>query len=511
MPKLFLLQVLFLVSGILHAQTITTFREPFYVDPERDAKVKRLAPMLEQWYRDHARLHHFPGYAFGVVLDGRLILSGSGGYSNLAEKTAATPATLFRIASMSKSFTTCAILQLRDQGRLTLDDPLTMYIPAMKGMKLTEDGPDLTLRHCMNHLAGFPEDNPWGDRQLADTEEELLEMVRQGISFSNTPGIHYEYSNLGFALLGFVIRKVTGLSYDAYIRKEILLPLGMAETVYEYRQVPPEKLARGYRYREGKWEVEPLLADGIYGAMGGMISSVEQFSRYLAFHAQAWPERNGPDEQPLRRSTLREMHTPQAFIGLNTAFALPTGKRLTVSTAYAYGLNWMRDQEGRTSVGHSGGLPGFGSNWRFLPEYGLGVIFLANATYAPTSSLNVAVLDTLVKLAGLAPRAVPVSPVLAQRQAQLLACLPSWENLEVDVFAENFFPDYPLSDLKRESSTLFAKVGKILHVSPMQPENQLRGHCLLTGERGILKLRFTLSPEIPARIQEYHLTEVPTR
>lgn len=502
------LTLIFLCFSLLvNSQTTESFKPGNFADSKRIDKIKLALPVIEKLYKEHAEKFHFPGYAFGIMVDGKLIYKGSGGFSNIEMKIPATPSTLFRIASMSKSFTTAAILQLRDAGKLNLDDPIEKYIPALKNQKLTLDGPIITIRHCMNHLAGFPEDNPWGDRQLADTEDELIQLIVQKLSFSNTPGITYEYSNLGFAILGYIIHKVSGLPYNEYIEQQILKPLGMNATTYEFKEVKPELLAHGYRYLEGNWKNESLLADGIYGAMGGMLTSIDEFSQYVSLHQQAWPERNEEDKLPLKRGTLREMHVPQAFIGLNPGYTLPNGKKMATTSSYTFGLNWMKDSEGKVSIGHSGGLPGFGSNWRFMPDYGIGVIYFANVTYAPTSGLNVAILDTLIQLAQLKPRNISLSPILAKRQQELIELLPHWEKLP-DIFADNFFSDYLMEKLKTDASRLFTKAGKIISVSPMIPENQLRGHCILKGENHSLKLSFTLTPEIPARIQEYHLTEI---
>ena len=505
MKYLTLLFLCFFLIG--KSQTTESFKPGRFTDPERIDKIRLTLPVIEKLYKEHAEKFHFPGYAFGVLVDGELIYKGSGGYSQIEKKIPATTSTLFRIASMSKSFTTAAILHLRDAGKLNLDDPIEKYIPAIKNQKLTVDGPFITIRHCMNHVAGFPEDNPWGDRQLADTEEELIQLISQKLSFSNTPGINYEYSNLGFTILGYIIHKVSGLPYNDYIEQHILKPLGMHTTTYEYKEVKPELLAHGYRYLDGNWKNEPLLADGIYGAMGGMLTSIDEFSQYVSLHQQAWPERNEEDKMPLKRGTLREMHVPQAFIGMNPTYTLPNGKKMATTSSYSFGLNWMKDGEGKTSLGHSGGLPGFGSNWRFMPEYGLGVIYFANVTYAPTSGVNVAILDTIIQLAQLKPRNISISAILAKRQQELIDLLPLWEKLP-DIFADNFFSDYILEKLKADASRLYAKAGKIISVSPMIPENQLRGYCVLKGENKSLKLSFTLTPEIPARVQEYHLTEM---
>jgi len=114
------------------------------------------------------------------------------------------------------------------------------------------------------------------------------------------------------------------------------------------------------------------------------------------------------------------MHQPWRFAALNANYQYPSGRATPLATAYAYGLRWAKDGEGRESIGHTGGLPGFGSNWSILPEYGLGVLFFANATYAPTAFANTMVLDTLVRLSGIAPRKLPASAILVQRRDELV-------------------------------------------------------------------------------------------
>lgn len=497
--------IFLLMVGAANAQTPDKFHPGDFNDTNRKQKIAAVMPIIEKLYQDYATLHHFPGYAFGIVVDGELAFKGAGGYANLEDNIPATTASFFRIASMSKSFTSLAILHLRDQGKLRLDDPIEKFIPQMKGKGLTKDAPKITIRHLMSHSAGFPEDNPWGDRQLADTEKDLEDLIAKGLSYSNTPGVQYEYSNLGFAMLGYIIHKASGMYYSDYIKKYILHPLGMKGTTYEYAEVPKEKFAVGYRYIYEKWRKETPLHDGIYGSMGGMITSIDQFGKYVAMHVGAWPERNDPESYPVKRSSIREMHDPARFITLNPNFILPNGKQITMTSSYAYGLNWMRDTRGIVSVGHSGGLPGYGSNWRFLPEYGIGVIFFGNVTYAPTSVMNVQIIDTLITLAQLKPRNVGISPILEKRQQELIKTIETWEHPS-SIFAENFFDDYPLDILTKQSKEVFGIAGKMLTVDKMVAENQLRGYCIIHCERKNIKMSFTLSPENPALIQEYHLT-----
>lgn len=486
------------------AQNSKNFTPAAFNDLARMERIKNAIPIIDKMYKDFAEAKRVPGYAYGIVIDGQLAYKGSGGYANIEEKIPATTSTMFRIASMSKSFTSLAILHLRDAGKLRLDDPVELYMPAIKGQGLTKDAPPITIRHLMSHSAGFPEDNPWGDRQLADTEKDLNDLIKKQLSFSNAAGIEYEYSNLGFAMLGYIIHKVSGITYDAYIKKHILNPLGMNTTTFEFKTIPKDKFAFGYRYINNNWRKETPLQDGIYGAMGGMITSIDMFGKYVAMHEAAWPERNDPETLPVKRSSIREMHQPARFINLNPSYTFPSGKKLATTSAYTYGLRWNMDAERKKSIGHSGGLPGFGSNWQFLPDYGIGVILFANVTYAPTTIINNAVIDTLVQLAALKPRQISVSPILAKRQQELVSVIENWENIP-PIFAENFFDDYPVDMLKKQSASIFAKVGKIVKINTMIAENQLRGYFFINCEKGNIEIIFTLSPENPALIQEYHI------
>lgn len=488
----------------------SSYRPATFTDTGRLRKIHLVLPVIDSLYRSHAVQNHFPGMAWGLVVDGVLFHKNSMGYTDIAQQTPVTTSSMFRIASMTKSFTAMAILKLRDAGKLDLDDPAYFYIPELKAVRYpTADAPHITVRHLLTHGAGFPEDNPWGDRQLADSDKELMEFIGKQISFSNPPGITYEYSNLGFALLGKIITRVSGMPYQEYIREWIWKPLGMINAEWEYLKVPPERLAHGYRWLDNQWKEEQLLhdiPDGSWGAMGSMICSVDEFAHYMAFHLSAWPPTNADETGPVKRSSVREMHHPWRWNGMNTAYAYSDGRNCPVTSAYCYGLGWMRDCEGRTFISHSGGLPGFGSQWRILPDYGIGVVAMANRTYAPFSSINLRVLDTLIKLAGLQPRQLKASAILEQRKKELMQVLPDWNNAEKnELFAENFFPDYPIDSLRKEARSLFSKAGKILGVSALKPENQLRGSFIIDGAEADLEVYFTLSPETPARIQEYHL------
>ena len=465
-------------------------------------------PTIDSMYKAYAITHHVPGLVYGIVADGRLIHTGSFGYANIAQKIPATAQSVYRIASMTKSFTAMAILSLRDAGKLDLDDPVSKYIPEMQQVHpLTDDSPPITIRHLLSHSAGFPEDNPWGDRQLQRTDQELIDFIKKGISLSNTPGIAYEYSNLGFTLLGHIVSKVSGEPFEKYITRTILQPLGMNHTYWEYTDVTPRDLAHGYRWINNDWREEEMLHSGAYGAMGGMLTSIEDFSRYMLFHLSAWPPRNGEDKGvPLRRSSVREMQLPGKLSGFYTQARNSAGMPCPRISAYNFGLGWNKDCTGKEWIGHSGGLPGFGSNWAIIPEYGIGIVSFCNVTYEGASALNYRMLDTLISMAGLKPRQLPASDILKKRQQQLMSLLPDWKDAQTSgIFAINFFDDYPIDTLRKEAREIFAAAGRIQKVEEIRPDNQLRGAFRIIGEKKDIEVRFTLSPENPALIQAYFI------
>jgi len=178
-------------------------------------------------------------------------------------------------------------------------------------------------------------------------------------------------------------------------------------------------------------------------------------------------------------------------------------------SGYGFGLRWSKDCEGRITVGHSGGLPGYGSNWVILPDYDIGIVCLSNLTYGSTSQVNTRVADTLITLASLQPRQVPASRILQQRTAELIELLPDWKKAKGSgIFADNFFLDHSSEQLQAQADKLFSAAGAIIRASEIIPENQLRGRFVLEGTNANIQVFFTLTPENPPLIQQLELTEL---
>ncbi|CAF0989910.1 unnamed protein product [Rotaria sordida] len=495
----------------IEINNMNSFYEPAtFIDEQRLEKIKKVFPTIETLFEKEFEKNNFPGLIYGLIVDGQLLNSHSFGYTDLERKIPITTKSLFRIASMTKSFTAMAIIKLRDDGKLRLDDPVYQYIPELKMTNLlTTDAPIITIRHLLTQHVGMPEDDPWADRLLALPDTDFLAILNKGISMSNPPGTIWEYTNLCYTILGRIITVVSQISYQEYIKKEILDLLDMKNTFWEYSKIPSELLAHGYCWECEHYSEENLLHDGSFGAMGGLISSVEDFSKYISYHLQAWPPRNDPEYGPIRRSSLREMQHPWNFMELNTY----THRSCPITSAYCYGLVWSKNNDGIVSINHSGGLPGFGSNWIILPEHGIGLVSFANRTYADLGHINTVIMDQIVTLADLKSRQLPVSKMLTERKQQLIKLLveDNWNINDFQIsqiFAENFFLDQTLELRKTTSQELFNQVGKILNIGELIPKNQLRGQFEIECEHGKIQIIFSLSPENPPLIQELKLSKI---
>jgi len=489
-----------------------TYVPPQFNQEERALRISRALDQAHRFYQDCADQHHLPGLVYGLVVGDSLVFSGGVGTINLESQEPATEQSLFRIASMTKSFTAMAILKLRDEGKLSLLDPASLYLPVLSGLEYpTRDATPVTLFQLLTMTAGFPEDNPWGDRFLDISPEDLMEQVSEGIPFSTVPSLHYEYSNLGYGLLGEIISRVSGMPFQEYISKYILKPLEMKHTLWEYAEAPEKLLALGYRWENNQYMAQPLLHDGAFGAMGGLITSIEDFSKYVSLHLSAWPPRNDPETGPVKRSTLREMHRmnnpgfyadPERFEGSSRSIIL----------GYGLGLRVMKDEQGVVEVGHNGGLPGFGSSWMFYPEYGIGIMAFGNVTYTGglVKSVNYRVVGSLMDQGLFEARSLSVSPILVQRKEQLAELLMHWDpELEQKIVAANLYLDIPQEVRMAEARDLLNRAGEIIEVGPVDPDNQLRGSFLMKGNKGQVKVYFTLSPEVEPRVQWIGLDFIP--
>jgi CubicO group peptidase (beta-lactamase class C family) len=450
-----------------------------------------------------AEQEKIPGLAAGIVQGGRLVHVTALGLADREAGRAVGAETVFRIASMTKNMTALAILSLRDAGRLQLDAPLAQYVPQFAAVKpATRDSAPVTLRHLLTHTAGFVTDDPWGDRVLGMSPAELDRVIATGHLFARPPGLAFEYSNLGYALLGRVLTNVGGEPYQDYMRRTFLEPLGMARTTFDAPAAARGDYAWGYRLDGGTWSRERIEPDGEVGAMGGLATTVPDYARYVAFLLEAWPARDDRETGPVRRSSVREMvlwHAPP-FV----PDPLP-GARAPQPSAYGYGLTHSSDALLGMRIHHAGGLPGYGSHVLMLPARGWGVFAFGNRTYAPMSRLTLQLAEMLHAASPPLPVASP-SPALARAIDAIVAAYASGRIEGGDrPFAVNFLLDTPAPLRDAELAALKDRLGEG-RLESIEPIHALAGRFVLACAKGRLNGTITLSPESDGGIQKLVLS-----
>jgi CubicO group peptidase (beta-lactamase class C family) len=462
-----------------------------------------------------------PAIAYGIVAGGRLVHSGGFGDRVLGAGPPDAD-TVFRIASMSKSFTASAVLLLRDAGALALDDPAAAYVPELAGWTYgSADAAPVTIRHLLTMTAGFPTDDPWGDRQQGLPIAAFDELLAGGVSFNWAPGTRFEYSNLGYAILGRVVTMASGVLYDEFVRTRLLAPLGLDRTGFNADEFDRGNLALGYRHGLGGWGEVPFDPYGAFAPMGGVFSTVADLARWVAGFAAAFPPdaNDGADpdaRHPLRPASRRQMQLPQAVTGWRPAGRLPGGPPAPPEY-YGFGLFVDEDPALGRVVSHSGGYPGFGSNMRWHPATGIGVIALGNGTYAPMSPLTGLLLAALVPSSNtyqldLAP--APAGPwpqtLAAQEKADRL--LAQWDDAAADaLFTESVALDAPYDERRHAIGLLRERIGDFTADRGRAPESDSPAHrrWWLTGENGTVQAQLQLSPEAAPRVMSLTLAIPP--
>jgi len=465
-----------------------------------------------------------PGVAYGIVAGGELVHAGGLGES-FAGGAAPGASTVFRIASMTKSFTASAVMLLREDGVLRLDDAAHEYLPGLRGLRLpTADCRPLTIRQLLTMTAGFPTDDPWGDRQQGMPLEVFDELIAGGgVRCCWAPGTRFEYSNLGYALLGRVIAAVTGCGYEDTIRQMLLTPLGMNRTGFEAAEFGADDLARGYQRTETGWLEVPPDPSGAFAPMGGVFSCVADLARWVAGFADAFPARSGPaGPHPLARAARREMQLAHAAI---PAGGGPPGTRFTGPAAISYGFGLFAEDDLRfgTIVQHSGGYPGYGSHMRWHPATGTGAIVLANGTYAWAGALAAQLLTAVLtdrpvpggraaasglRLRGPVPAGadstVTSAPAAAGPWAETLAArdavnglLLDWDDAVAErLFTTNVAQDRPISLRRADIARVRERIGRFGPDPGRPAECDSPAHCRwwLAGEHGSACVQIKMAP-----------------
>jgi CubicO group peptidase (beta-lactamase class C family) len=319
------------------------------------------------WFIEENRL---PGGSAGVVCGDELTWSAGVGFAELATGKPTDPAMLYGIASITKTFTGTAIMQLRDAGRLDLDDPAVRWLPEL-GSLANPFGPAeaVTIRRMLSHESGLPADPPgtdWtGPAYQGEPDQTLRRAAEIRVQFP--PHARHQYSDLAYQWLGEIITRASGIPYPRYIRDFILDPLGLTAT--DFLPLPAEMTARsatGYQWRALSDYLGPAPLMPPVWAEGGLWSCVDDLARWISFQLRAYrePEATG---QVLDAASLRAMHKPRYLVD--------------DQWTQAFGISWRGTRRDDTVwIGHTGGIPGFTSAICFDPAAQVGAVVLLNGT-----------------------------------------------------------------------------------------------------------------------------------
>jgi CubicO group peptidase (beta-lactamase class C family) len=450
---------------------------------------------------------HQCSIAWGVVADGALVLTGA-----VAAEPDPLPSerTVFRIASMTKSFTAASILILRDRGLLKIDDVVADVAPEFAAVVgPTADSPAITIRHLLSMAGGLATDDAWADRHVDVSDEGLDALVSNGATFAWAPQSHGEYSNLGFAILGRVIRHVSGQRAQDFITENLLRPLAMDSTTWV--QPTGDDWAKPFDVKDDKRVPDiPPLGDGAIAPMGGLWSCVADLARWVAWLADAFPPRDDIDVGPLCRASRREMQQVQRSFPTTHAAASGEGDESTPERTdgggYGFGLFVTHDNRFGHFVAHSGGLPGYGSNMRWLPGRALGVVALGNVTYAPMSVMARRMLEIIDEHGVI--RAVEVQPCPALRDAasRLAVLLSDWtDDAASALFADNVALDDSFARRVQQAAKLVSARG-VLTLENVAAVTPMRGRATMRHADGTeLQIDLELSPLVPPQLQLYEV------
>lgn len=411
--------------------------------------------------------------------------------------------TTFRIASCTKSFTIAALLKLRDEQKLNLDQPITDFVPEFTFSKLSSASEVPTLSHLASMASGLPTDDPWADRQESISPQELREIVRKGVNASSTTGELFQYSNLGFALLGLAIEKVSGRDFREYVSTEFLKSLGMSQSGFNAEDFAEGQLAWGYRKVEAGWVILPFSASGSFSSIGGLFSSGRDLRTWSNWFYSAFSDESG-ESAILSAASRREMQYISTPI-LPTGLA--TGQERTAG--YGFGLFVEYDRRFGQFVSHSGGYPGFSSHMRWHLPTGLSVVVLENATYSGAMATAVELLDTALEKLIFELPPVGIWPVTYDFAAKAESLLRNWsDKLATEIFSENVGLDIPFEERAASIATLIQEVGGLKEhngIVAEKSDSPLNLVWKALGNTGELTCEIRLTPNFPPQIQTFRV------
>ena len=344
--------------------------------------------------------------------------------------------------------------------------------------------------------SGLATDDAWADRHLDATTDEMNQIYADGPEFAFATGTNFEYSNLGFALIGRVVERLTGRKVRDHIDERFLHPLSMSTTTWDQPHhapwAEPLRFANNTHIADGA----PLLGDGEISPMGGLWSTVADVARWMCWLDEANAGRDSLTGQ-LSIASRRDMQSVHTFIG---------GSELDGQRApggYGFGLLLRDDPLLGMTISHSGGLPGYGSNMRWLSGRGLGVVGLSNVTYAPMGVFTQRVLKLFHSADLIHQPVTPLTPLLQQRITQLIELLNDWNDEQARaLFADNVELDASFMIRQSAAERVVALCGR-LQVEEIQAQSRTSAIVILRGATGQQRIKLELSPKHGGLVQWY--------
>lgn len=515
----------------------------------RTGEIDRILQALVQEGKAHS-------YAYGIFDRTGLIHAGSygtietmdGAYGNADARLHDQSAEhlRFRIASMSKSFTAAAILKLDARHQLALHEPITSIIPEMANVAAyRDDAFAITIADLLAMRSGLATDDAWADRQESMTHEAFESLLSHGFNTVFAPGEGYEYSNVGYAVLGEVIHRITGRQARAYIDEEFLRPLALQETTYDYRQVDPSLLVRGHHFGyDRRWHPEDFSAPGAFSTIGGVLSTVHdivRWARWLSAGFADRPREAADDDQtdaqggeilPRRyRRLMQTGHTPiPPIIRTGSSRGWLTHPDRPRIESYGYGLAVEHNPRYGDIALHSGGYPGYGSHMRWHLDSGVGIVVLADGRYSSPGVVASRALDVLLQSApqgscamvdaAIAGRSFPlwqrtksamdaVNAMLRSicgSHADAEGCRAGLEQLK-SWFSMNIELDSALCERATRLADIFAATGPVVDAATPETahsgtaESPAQVSWTLACERHPLRCSIRMNPLLPPQIE----------
>jgi D-alanyl-D-alanine carboxypeptidase len=400
-----------------------------------------------------------PGVSVAIVRDGKTVLTRGFGTANVETNSPATEKTAYQLASVTKQFTAAGTLLLVEEGKVKLDAPFVTYLPDLPAA-WKERWKEVTVRHLLNHTSGIESYTSlpdFGKSLRKDyTQQELLGLVADK-PLRWKPGEKWDYNNTGYYLLGVLIEKVSGKSYNDFLTERIFKPLGMNDTrVNDLRSVIPNRAA-GYAYGPNGLHNGEYTSPTQPYAAGALISTVADMAKWAAAVDSG---------KVLKAGTWKEAWMPT---------------KLTDGKTQGYGFGWsLGDANGHPTVSHGGGIPGFSTHILRLPADKVSVVVLTNLEQADAGNMARRIAALYVPESGEPERATIADPdpALTKRLRTIVANAAKGEANESDFAPEMWKMLYP--DRLKEGKAVLGQMGELKAFELLQREEK----------NGILSLQY---------------------